>query len=250
MCFRNSPVHRSVLHESSHISQDSPEQTGEVRGVRAKHNKIFQISDPQWTTEWEETKWVQPGSHSSLHCGDAHPLQCSQSVSWSHGCFTSWWVLMYFTVSCIIYREFPCIANIFGGKTNDARSSFVFVSWILASDCLQNIATKTKTYVSKMNLSTPQKIVISKYFSDIQVSCISKLGEYIPPMWVMCLESVAHLLVMFNFSSNFLVYCSVSHQFKTALSKVCQFFCERSSNTERGGKIIWRLIQIDWHSSD
>ena len=50
----------------------------------------------------------------------------------------------------------------------------------------------------------------------------------------MCLESVAHLLVMFNFSTNFLVYCSVSNQFKAALSKVvrirkfCLIFCEAS----------------------
>ena len=38
--------------------------------------------------------------------------------------------------------------------------------------------------------------------------------------WVMCLESVAHLLVMLNFSTNFLIYCSVSAPFKKALSKV------------------------------
>ena len=37
----------------------------------------------------------------------------------------------------------------------------------------------------------------------------------------MCLESVAHLLVMLNSSSNFLIYCSVSKQFKTALSGTC-----------------------------
>ena len=36
----------------------------------------------------------------------------------------------------------------------------------------------------------------------------------------MCLESVAHLLVMLNFSTNFLIYCSVSAPFKKALSKV------------------------------
>ena len=36
----------------------------------------------------------------------------------------------------------------------------------------------------------------------------------------MCLESLAHLLVMVNFSSNFLVYCSTSSPFKSALSKV------------------------------
>ena len=45
--------------------------------------------------------------------------------------------------------------------------------------------------------------------------------QYIPPLWVMCLESVAHLLVMLNFSTNFLIYCSVSSPFKKALSKAC-----------------------------
>ena len=60
--------------------------------------------------------------------------------------------------------------------------------------------------------------------SDVQVSCIKHVDHYIPPLWVMCMESVAHLLVMLNFSSNFLVYCSVSNQFKKALSKICFFF--------------------------
>ena len=36
----------------------------------------------------------------------------------------------------------------------------------------------------------------------------------------MCLESLAHLLVMVNFSSNFLVYCSTSSPFKIALTRV------------------------------
>ena len=63
----------------------------------------------------------------------------------------------------------------------------------------------------------------------MQVSCIKHVDQYIPPLWVMCLESVAHLLVMFNFSSNFLIYCSVSHQFKAALSKVCLLFCQKTS---------------------
>ena len=55
------------------------------------------------------------------------------------------------------------------------------------------------------------------------------MDHYIPPLWVMCLESVAHLLVMLNFSSNFLIYCSVSNQFKLALSKVCFLLCRPSS---------------------
>ena len=30
--------------------------------------------------------------------------------------------------------------------------------------------------------------------------CVEEFDQYIPPLWVMCLESVAHLLVLFNFS--------------------------------------------------
>ena len=55
---------------------------------------------------------------------------------------------------------------------------------------------------------------------EVQVSCIREYDQYIPSLWVMCLESVAHLLVMLNVSSNFLIYCSVSSPFKTALTKV------------------------------
>ena len=56
--------------------------------------------------------------------------------------------------------------------------------------------------------------------SEEQVRCVEEYDQYIPPLWVMCLESVAHLLVMLNFSTNFLIYCSVSAPFKKALSKV------------------------------
>ena len=68
--------------------------------------------------------------------------------------------------------------------------------------------------------------------SDVQVECIKRVDHYIPPLWIMCLESVAHLLVMFNFSSNFLIYCSVSNQFKAALSKVCHLLCRRRVGVE------------------
>ena len=62
------------------------------------------------------------------------------------------------------------------------------------------------------------------FVTDLQVSCAQAGTQYVPPLWVMCLESVAHLLVMFNCSSNFLVYCSVSQQFKAALGRVCRCF--------------------------
>ena len=60
------------------------------------------------------------------------------------------------------------------------------------------------------------------------------LDQYIPPMWIMCLESVAHLLVMINFSTNFLIYCSVSKQFKSVLSNVLAvcFPSLRAADTE------------------
>ena len=65
--------------------------------------------------------------------------------------------------------------------------------------------------------------------ADVQVSCMKLLDQYIPPRWIMCLESVAHLLVMVNFSTNFLIYCSVSKQFKTVLSTVCVLCFPRHS---------------------
>ena len=59
------------------------------------------------------------------------------------------------------------------------------------------------------------------HYLDKHVSCREHNHQYVPPLWIMCLESVAHLLVMLNSSSNFLIYCSVSKQFKTALSRTC-----------------------------
>ena len=41
---------------------------------------------------------------------------------------------------------------------------------------------------------------------------------------------------MLNFSSNFLIYCSVSNQFKAALSKLCLFFCKKSSKRKESAK--------------
>ena len=63
-----------------------------------------------------------------------------------------------------------------------------------------------------------------------QVRCVEEYDQYIPPLWVMCLESVAHLLVMLNFSTNFLIYCSVSAPFKKALSKVTGKFFAKYEN--------------------
>ena len=65
--------------------------------------------------------------------------------------------------------------------------------------------------------------MINICYAEEQVACMEEYDQYIPPLWIMCLESVAHLLVMLNFSTNFLIYCSVSAPFKKALSKVKLF---------------------------
>ena len=51
--------------------------------------------------------------------------------------------------------------------------------------------------------------------------CVSEHLRYIPPLYVMCLESLANLLVMVNFALNFLIYVTVSQEFKTTLQKLC-----------------------------
>ena len=48
--------------------------------------------------------------------------------------------------------------------------------------------------------------------------CVEEFDQYIPPLWVMCLESVAHLLVLFNFPINILIiiidyYCHRYHHY-------------------------------------
>ena len=73
--------------------------------------------------------------------------------------------------------------------------------------------------------------------SDEQVECIKHADSYIPPLWIMCLESVSHLLVMLNFSSNFLIYCSASNQFKSALTKLCSILSFCNADTANTGMV-------------
>ena len=116
------------------------------------------------------------------------------------------------------------------------------------------------TFLAKLQIvliGITWKLRLNLCISDVQVSCIKvsgvgwqkknehfyleAQGSYIPPLWIMCLESVAHLLVIFNVSANFLIYCSVSNQFKAALSKLCIFFCKR---VPEGNEGILSLINI------
>ena len=84
---------------------------------------------------------------------------------------------------------------------------------------------------------------------DKHVSCRKHNHQYVPPLWIMCLESVAHLLVMLNSSSNFLIYCSVSKQFKTALSRRCLGLV-RNKETQENRNIPKGVMDTDKDSPD
>lgn len=66
---------------------------------------------------------------------------------------------------------------------------------------------------------------LAVYFVHDTLWCIRHEGGFAPPLWTMCAESISSLLIMINFSGNFLIYCSMLPPFKEALSKICAFFC-------------------------
>ena len=158
--------------------------------------------------------WVEGAANrdkaSSIWPWLSSPLSsCTSSVTPS-GSFSgsSWWLWL---VSSLLSRCLPtsCMIKV------PASSSVISNIWFLHS-------------LSRFRIQWPGKL-----FADVQVECIKHADSYIPPLWIMCLESVAHLLVMLNFSSNFLIYCSVSKQFKSALSRLCSI-CSMN-NAESGG---------------
>ena len=61
---------------------------------------------------------------------------------------------------------------------------------------------------------------VAVYLLHDTVYCIQTVGGYVPPLWTMCAESVSSLLVMVNFSGNFLIYCSILRPFKAALRRL------------------------------
>ena len=101
-------------------------------------------------------------------------------------------------------------------------------SWHLGSLSCRSVFTFSENYKIRFTFL--------RYFQ----MCKYPAYHYIPPFWIMCTESVAHLMVMLNFSSNFLIYCSVSKQFKLTLSKARCHLClgspsppvERSDSAE------------------
>ena len=50
------------------------------------------------------------------------------------------------------------------------------------------------------------------------IHCTNHSSGFVPPLWAMVAESVSSLLVMINFSSNFLIYCSTLKPFRAYLA--------------------------------
>ena len=57
---------------------------------------------------------------------------------------------------------------------------------------------------------------------DITITCVSNNKAWIPPSWMLIMESVSHLLLLISSSSNFLIYCTISTKFKIYIkTKFC-----------------------------
>ena len=69
------------------------------------------------------------------------------------------------------------------------------------------------------------------YLIHDNIYCTSA-GGFVPPLWAMVAESVSSLLVMINFSGNFLIYCSTLKPFKAYLARWCTV-CTKPSWTFR-----------------
>ena len=49
---------------------------------------------------------------------------------------------------------------------------------------------------------------------NITIQCAAINKAWIPPSWMLIMESISHLLLLFSSSSNFLIYCTISTRFK------------------------------------
>ena len=50
--------------------------------------------------------------------------------------------------------------------------------------------------------------------------CVAANLTYTPPLELLCMESISHILILFNSSSNFIIYCTLSTHFKVFMKKL------------------------------
>lgn len=58
--------------------------------------------------------------------------------------------------------------------------------------------------------------------------CIASNKSYIPPIELVCMESISHIMIMINSSCNFIVYCTLSTHFKVFM---CKLFYKRARHS-------------------
>jgi len=80
-------------------------------------------------------------------------------------------------------------------------------------------------FCRKIFLKYYSKNLLHLFFKAVRdvfntIDCLLSGRNWVPPAYIMCLESLSNLLVMISSSSNFIIYCFISTQFKLFFKKL------------------------------
>jgi len=75
--------------------------------------------------------------------------------------------------------------------------------------------------------------IYSVYLISDTLDCLERGVAFSPPLWSMCSDCVASLLLMVNFSGNFLIYCSALKSFRGKLKQIWQTSSQKTNGTRR-----------------
>lgn len=78
------------------------------------------------------------------------------------------------------------------------------------------------------------------------LDCLERGVAFSPPLWSMCGDCVASLLLMVNFSGNFLIYCSALKSFKAKLKQIWQQSKQKGNITRRQSRVSVRSELLEY----
>ena len=81
------------------------------------------------------------------------------------------------------------------------------------------------------------------FYSDT-LDCLERGVAFSPPLWSMCSDCVASLLLMVNFSGNFLIYCSALKSFRGKLKQIWQTSSQKTNGTRRQSRVSVKISEI------
>lgn len=81
-------------------------------------------------------------------------------------------------------------------------------------------------------------------FSSDTLDCLERGVAFSPPLWSMCSDCVASLLLMVNFSGNFLIYCSALKSFRGKLKQIWQTSSQKTNGTRRQSRVSVKISEI------